>query len=89
MISNQDRKRCIAAVLLGLLGLAGCSAEKAPEFCKNHGPFHEQHRDELGSLSVTMTADGYLRSEVRLPMAAVGADSAALLETASNVYTLQ
>ena len=76
-------------MLLGVLGLAACGAEKAPEFCKNHGPFHQQHRDELGSLTVTMHAGGGLQSELRLPLAAAGAEGRAILGDVSKVYTVQ
>jgi hypothetical protein len=79
----------VAALLLGLLGLAGCGTENVPEFCVNHGPFHEQHDDALGSLTITMNTDGRLLSKLRVPMAAAGADASAFLGDVSKVYTLQ
>jgi hypothetical protein len=87
--SYSDRKCRAAAVLLALLGLAGCVAEEAPEFCMNHGPFHAQHLDEIGSLTVTMAADGELISEVQLPAVVAGTDAETLFHTPSKVYTVQ
>jgi hypothetical protein len=89
VISDRDRKYHVAALLLVLFGLVACGADKAPEFCKNHAPFHKLHSDELGSLKVILTVDGSLHSEIRLPVAAISSDAGTLLETVSNVYTLQ
>jgi len=88
---TEIRERILGAtaLLLGLLGLAGCGTEKGPEFCVNHGPFHEQHGDELGSLTVTLNTDGRMLTNLHLPMAAAGAGATALLGDMSRVYTLQ
>ncbi len=73
-----------------ILGIAACSPEKAPDYCKNHYKFHQQHMDSLGTLSITIGADGLLQSELHLP-ALLLEDSgiSALLQDAANVYTLR
>ena len=77
-------------VPLTCLAMAACSAEKAPDFCRNHALFHAEHAASTVSLSVTMTVDGKIESEFRLPISTFGQDATmALLQDANNVYTLQ
>lgn len=79
----------VAGLLTAFIGLAGCGIDKAPDFCKDHGDFHAAHRDELGTLSIVMNADGRLQSEVVLPIAVVGDSAAAVLKDVARVYSLQ
>lgn len=72
------------------VALAACSPEVAPEFCRDHAQFHAEHADTNGILSVTMTADGRIESEVRIPVAARGeALILNVLQDVDRVFALQ
>jgi hypothetical protein len=77
-------------MVLSFLFLAACSKDKVPDFCSNHAQFHAEHAASNAVLSVVMTADGRIDSEVRLPTAMFGGDTArAVLQNVSKVYALQ
>jgi hypothetical protein len=70
--------------------LAACAQDEAPEFCSDHALFHAEHLASNAHMSVTMTEDGEVRSEIRLPVAMFGEDStSALLLDINNAYALQ
>jgi hypothetical protein len=77
-------------MVLSFLFLAACSKDEVPDFCSNHAQFHAEHADSNAVLSVVMTADGRIDSEVRLPEATFGGNSTlAVLQDVSKVYALQ
>ncbi len=78
-------------MLMSLLcfALAACAPEKAPEFCRNHALFHDEHLDSLASLNVTMTEEGIIRSELSIPISAMAGVPSELLEDSHEVYSLQ
>lgn len=77
-------------IVLFCLASAACSKDKVPDFCQNHALFHAEHSASNAVLSVVITADGRIDSEVRLP-AAVFSDytARAVLQDVSKVYALQ
>ena len=80
----------VAVVLVCAVALAACTPEVASDYCRNHHEIHAQHQDTPGTLSVTMTEQGLLKSELVLPIALfVGADARSMLEVVENVYSLQ
>ncbi len=78
-------------MLMSLLcfALAACAPEQAPEFCRNHALFHDEHLDSLASLNVTMTEEGIIRSELSIPISVMAEVSSELLENSHKVYSLQ
>jgi len=77
-------------MVLSFLFLAACAKDEAANFCSNHAQFHAEHADSNAVLSIVMTADGRIDSEVRLPEAMFGGDSTlAVLQDANKVYALQ
>lgn len=81
--------RCFL-LAIACVALAACSPEEAPEFCRDHVQFHAEHADTNGMLSVTMTAEGRIESEVRLPVASMGeALALGVLQDVDRVYALQ
>ena len=78
-------------MLMSLLcfALAACAPERAPEFCRNHALFHDEHLDSLASLNVTMTAEGIIRSELSIPISVMAGVPSELLEDSHRVYSLQ
>ena len=78
-------------LLMSLLcfSLAACAPERAPEFCRNHALFHDEHLDSLASLNVTMTEEGIIRSELSIPRSVMAGVPSVLLEESRNVYLLQ
>ena len=78
-------------MLMSLLcfALAACAPEQAPEFCRNHALFHDQHLDTLASLDVIMTEEGIIRSELTIPISVMAGVPSVLLEEVQNVYSLQ
>jgi hypothetical protein len=75
--------------LLLCLALAACAKEKAPEFCRNHALFHEQHLEELATLRITIGDDGHIRSELSVPDSVLAGVPSTLLAEVGNVYSLQ
>jgi hypothetical protein len=78
-------------ILLSLLcfALAACAPERAPEFCRNHAQFHNEHLDSLASLDVVMTDEGIIRSELSIPVSVMAGVPSELLEDSRKVYSLQ
>ena len=78
-------------MLMSLLcfALAACAPERAPEFCRNHSLFHDQHLDTLASLDVVMTDEGIIRSELSIPISVMAGVPSELLEDSHDVYSLQ
>ena len=77
-------------MVLSFLFLAACSKDEAPDFCSDHAQFHAEHVDSNAVLSIVMTADGRVDSEIRLPAATFGGDTTlAVLQDVSKVYALQ
>jgi hypothetical protein len=77
-------------IMLFCLALAACSKHEVPDICRNHPQFHSEHADSNGVLSIVMTDDGRIDSEVRLPEAIFGGNSTlAVLQDVSKVYALQ
>ena len=78
-------------MLMSLLcfALAACTPEQAPEFCRNHALFHDQHLDTLASLDVIMTEEGIIRSELTIPISVMAGVPSELLENSHKVYSLQ
>ncbi len=78
-------------MLMSLLcfALAACSPEQAPEFCRNHALFHDEHLDSLASLNITMTKEGIIRSELSIPISVMAGVPSELLEDSHEVYSLQ
>ena len=78
-------------ILLSLLCLAltACAPERAPEFCRNHAQFHNEHLDSLASLDVVMTDEGIIRSELSIPISVMAGVPSELLEDSHKVYSLQ
>jgi len=77
-------------IVLSFLFLAACAKDETPDFCSNHAQFHAEHADSNAVLSIVMTADGRVDSEVRLPVAMFGGDTTlAVLQDVSKVYGLQ
>jgi hypothetical protein len=77
-------------MVLSFLFLAACSKDEVPDFCSNHAQFHAEHADSNAVLSVVMTADGRIDSEVRFPAATFDGDTTrAVLQDVSKVYALQ
>ncbi len=78
-------------ILLSLLclALAACAPERAPEFCRNHAQFHNEHLDSLASLDVVMTDEGIIRSELSIPVSVMAGVPSELLEDSHEVYSLQ
>ncbi len=78
-------------VLMSLLcfALAACAPEQAPEFCRNHALYHDEHLDSLASLNVTMTEDGIIRSELSIPISVMAGMPSELFEDSHKVYSLQ
>ncbi len=78
-------------MLMSLLcfALAACAPEQAPEFCRNHALFHDEHLDSLASLNVTMTEEGIIRSELSIPVSVMAGVPSELLENSRKVYSLQ
>ena len=76
-------------MLLLCFALAACAPEQAPEFCRNHALFHDQHLDTLASLDVVMTEEGIIRSELSTPISVMARVPLELLEDSHNVYSLQ
>jgi hypothetical protein len=75
---------------LGCFALAACAQEAAPEFCSDHALFHQEHVASNATMSVTMTEDGQVRSEVRLPVATFNEGSTmTVLQDVRDVYALQ
>lgn len=75
---------------LACLLLAACTAEKEPDFCRNHAQFHADHSATNARLRVEMTSAGDVTAELRLPTAITDQQSAtAILRDAENVFTLQ
>lgn len=75
---------------LACLALAACAEDDAPDFCRNHALFHSEHAASNATLSVTMTEDGHIESELRIPLVAVRDNSiSALLQDVGKVYALQ
>lgn len=80
------------SILIGFfcLAVAACSRERVPDFCRDHAQFHAEHADSNAVLSVVMTVDGQIDSEVRLPAATFSGDTArAVLQDVNKVYALQ
>jgi hypothetical protein len=70
--------------------LAACSKNRAADFCRDHAQFHAEHAASNAVLSIVMTDDGRIDSEVRLPEAIFGGNSTlAVLQDVSKVYALQ
>lgn len=69
--------------------LAACAPEQAPEFCRNHALFHDEHLDSLASLNITMTEEGIIRSELTIPISVMAGAPSELLEDSHKVYSLQ
>ncbi|MCY4428500.1 MAG: hypothetical protein OXC05_15925 [Halieaceae bacterium] len=83
-------KAVLTGVVLCAVALAACTPEVASDYCRNHHEIHAQHQDPPGTLSVTMTEQGLLKSELVLPVALfAGADPRSMLEAVENVYSLQ
>ncbi len=78
-------------MLLSMLcfALAACAPERAPEFCRNHAQFHNEHLDSLASLDVVMTDEGIVRSELSIPVSVMAGVPSELLEDSHEVYYLQ
>jgi hypothetical protein len=77
-------------MVLSFLFLAACARDEAPDFCSNHAQFHAEHANSNAVLSVVMTADGRIDSEVRLPAATFAGDATrTVLLDVSKVYALQ
>ena len=78
-------------MLLSMLcfALAACAPERAPEFCRNHALFHDEHLDSLASLYVVMTDEGIIRSELSIPISVMAGMPSELLEDSHEVYSLQ
>jgi hypothetical protein len=76
--------------MLFCIALAACSKDEAPDICRDHPQFHSEHADSNALLSIVMTDDGRIDSEVRLPEAIFGGNSTlAVLQDVSKVYALQ
>ncbi len=69
--------------------LAACAPEQAPEFCRNHALFHDEHLDSLASLNITMTEEGIIRSELSIPVSVRAGVPSELLEDSHKVYSLE
>lgn len=77
-------------VLLACFGLAACSAQDEPEFCRNHALFHAEHAASTVNASVTMAVDGGIVSEFRLPVSIFGGQMTTnVLQDDSRVIALQ
>ncbi|MGI9271856.1 MAG: hypothetical protein ACR2QT_08780 [Woeseiaceae bacterium] len=75
---------------LSCLSLAACVQDAAPEFCADHVQFHAEHAASNAVMSVVMTEDGRVASEVQLPRDGFDESATmALLQDVSNAYTLQ
>lgn len=82
-------RRLILPVLFCLI-LGACSKDEGPDFCRDHAQFHAEHAASNAFLSVEMTADGTVASEVQLPKAIFGDDlTSTVLLDVSKVYALQ
>lgn len=81
--------RCLV-VGLTLFTLAACAPDEAPDFCGDHALFHAEHVNESAKLTVTMSADGRVDSELQLPVPGIGEQQVtAMLRDATKVYTLE
>ena len=76
-------------IVLLCFALAACAPEQAPEFCRNHALFHDQHLDTLASLDVEMTEEGIILSELLVPSSVMTGLPSALLLESNKVYFLQ
>ena len=70
--------------------LGACAKEDAPDFCGDHALFHAEHAASTATLSVTMSEDGTVSSDLRFPAKEFDTQSTMnLLQNVSNVYVLQ
>ena len=76
-------------ILFCCMGFAACTTEDGVDYCKEHYLYHSEHLDSLGTLSISMTDDGRLTSELTLPasFSAEGLDEQ--LQNVGSVYSLQ
>lgn len=75
---------------LACLALAACVSEEAPDFCENHALFHAEHAASTAKLSVTMTEQGRIVSELQLPTENSDMRSTMpALQDSNKVYALQ
>ncbi|HNP34780.1 MAG TPA: hypothetical protein PKK10_02900 [Woeseiaceae bacterium] len=55
-------------IFLGLFaGLSACTTDDKTDYCKNHYVYHQQHRDAIASLDITLLDDGIMQSEMQVP----------------------
>ena len=98
---TSSDKPCKAIRWIRLLAACGvisaCTNDGGTDFCKNHYQYHDSHLDTVAVLTVKLTDDGLLVSELVLPYSIYGQNAsdsaiAALLQTLrqpQKAYSLQ
>jgi hypothetical protein len=73
------------ALLLLIAGVAtsACVRDDGVDFCRDHHQFHADHLDEIGRLTIDLSADGTLVQDFELPIGLRG------MTTADELLTLQ
>ena len=77
---------CLAGLVLA--GITGCVQKDEPDFCKNHYDFHAEHADRSAQLSITMSENGDIHSELEVPGAALQ-KTASTVSDVANAYALE
>ncbi len=79
----------LSLILLSCIVVSACTGEEEVDYCKDHYLFHAEHRDELGTLAITMMDDGTLNSILTLPASTLTEGLDQQLEDVQTVYSLQ
>jgi hypothetical protein len=79
----------LSLILFVCIVMSACSGEEEVEYCKDHHLFHAEHRDELGTLAISMVDDGTLHSILTLPEPTLTEGLDQQLEDVQTVYSLK
>lgn len=82
-------QRLASLLLLSCVMLAGCTDDDGTDYCRNHYVFHDEHSDQIGSLTATLSATGLLSVKLDLPGSALSPDQSRTADLNATIQALQ
>lgn len=80
--------RLLLVVALGAI-VSACTPDNDVDYCRDHYLYHADHLEGLGRLSISLSEDGVLSSDLLLPETSISDAAVDALQNVGSVYRLQ
>ena len=86
---------CMVRAILAVtyIVLSACTESNSRDYCQDHYLFHQNHGDTIGMLTINLTEDGRVASDLKLPVSIFEDDNRLgelneVLQQSDNIYSL-